>query len=658
MAESVGNAYLNVVPKLEGDAASIGSDFGTEMSGGMLGTIGAGAVAVGNVISEAVMGAASTIGEQFSKTLWNYADYEQLVGGVDTLFKDASATVQENAKRAFSTAGMSANEYMENVTSFSASLIQSLDGDTVKAAAVADKAMVDMSDNANKMGTDMERITDAYQGFAKQNYTMLDNLKFGYGGTKTEMERLLADAGKIAGVEFNIDSYADVIEAIHVIQESMDITGTTMEEGSTTISGSINQLQGAWDNFLTAVGDGGATMDLTEVTEGLFASLGAVAENIVPRIGTIIQTTIETFPGIISDGLAGLSGVISENIGSMFGEDMQAQFDGFVEQFSEIFTNIQGIIEQALPIIQEVLMPVLETVGSVIGTVASVIIEVVGGVVEFVNTNVMPLVAQIAEEITPVIEQIAADIQERLPAIQEVIESVMSTIGSVIETVWPVISTTIMTVVDTVSNAIQVAWPVIQTVFETVFGAIQGVVQTVWPVIESIITTAVDVISGAIQGISGIVDGVVSTFNSIKDAITDPIESARDLIGSAIDAIKGFFNFDIQWPHIPLPHFSVSGSPNPLDWLEGGLPSISIDWYAKGGFVDGATLIGAGERGAEFIWPSYEPYMSQYADALASKMNGNGEIVINLNYDASQDANDMLRDLARGIKQYRMAGAL
>ena len=169
---SIGNAYLNVVPRLEGDAHSLGNEFGTEMSGGLKSAVSVGAVAIGNILANMVTAAAANIGEQISKAFWNYADYEQLVGGVDTLFKESSDVVQRNARQAFMTAGMSANEYMENVTGFSAALIQSLGGDTEEAARVADMAMRDMSDNANKMGTDMESITRAYQGFAKQNYTI------------------------------------------------------------------------------------------------------------------------------------------------------------------------------------------------------------------------------------------------------------------------------------------------------------------------------------------------------------------------------------------------------------------------------------------------------------------------------------------------------
>ena len=188
-----------------------------------------------------------------------YADYEQLTGGIETLFEDLSWDVEENAKRAFQTAGLSANEYMETVMSFSASLNQSLiksDGNIARSAEMADKAITDMADNANKMGSSMESIQNAYQGFAKQNYTMLDNLKLGYGGTKEEMQRLLDDAGKLANTKFDLSSYADIIDAIHVIQENMGITGTTAKEASETISGSFASMKSAWQNMMIAMTSG------------------------------------------------------------------------------------------------------------------------------------------------------------------------------------------------------------------------------------------------------------------------------------------------------------------------------------------------------------------------------------------------------------------
>ena len=210
-----------------------------------------------------------------------YADYEQLIGGVTTLFKDGSDKVAAYAEDAFYRAGVSANKYMETVTSFSASLISSLGGDTAKAADVADMAMVDMADNANKMGTAVESIQNAYQGFAKQNYTMLDNLKLGYGGTKTEMERLLKDAEAITGIRYDINNLADVYSAIHAIQEKLGIAGATAEEAEKTISGSAAMTKAAWENVLAAISGGG---DLDKAINNLVFSISKYFENIVPVV--------------------------------------------------------------------------------------------------------------------------------------------------------------------------------------------------------------------------------------------------------------------------------------------------------------------------------------------------------------------------------------
>lgn len=662
---SIGNAYLNVIPKMEGDAKGLGNQFGTEMSGGLKGAVTVGAVAVGNILANMVTSIASGLGETVSKAFWNYADYEQLVGGVDTLFKDASSTVQQNAQMAFQTAGMSANEYMENVTSFSASLISSLDGDTQKAAAVADKAMVDMSDNANKMGTDMESITMAYQGFAKQNYTMLDNLKLGYGGTKSEMERLLADAGKIAGVEFNIDSYSDVIEAIHVMQEEMGITGTTMEEGSTTISGSLNQLNGAWENFLTAIGDGGATMDMSVVTENLINSLIAVGENVIPAVGRIAVSIATALPGALAEAIANVMPDIQASITEAFGEDAGAMFgefltsaDGIGQKISEVFTAIQGIIEQAMPIIQELIVPVLTVVSEAVTTAVDTVMSVLSGVLDFVNENVMPVVQAIADTIMPIVEQVAEDVSGGIDVVKGAFDEAMPAIQELIDEVWPPISDTISTVMDVIVNVVGPAWERVKGIITTVMGVIRGIIQTVWPVITGIIRTAVNTIKTVIGTISNIVSGVSETFNNIKNAITEPIETAKNAIKTAMDTISSIIGgLKLELPKFKLPHFNISGGEVP--WGIGGAgtpPKISVDWYAKGGLVNGATLIGAGERGTELIWPAYDPYMSKYADAIASRMDINGGTYNTyLQYDAGADANQMARDLARMTKRYQLA---
>lgn len=238
---------------------------------------------------KAVAGAVKNIGEA---AIQSYGEYEQLVGGVETLFKSSADTVMQYAANAYQTAGMSANEYMTTVTAFSASLLQSMGGDTEAAAEKANLAITDMSDNANKMGSSMESIQNAYSGFAKQNYTMLDNLKLGYGGTKEEMQRLLDAANALNAAQGNytnytIDSYADIVDAIHTVQTEMGITGTTQLEASTTIQGSIASMKAAYDNFITGLGDENA--DMAELITNLLGSTVTVAENLLPVVERILE---------------------------------------------------------------------------------------------------------------------------------------------------------------------------------------------------------------------------------------------------------------------------------------------------------------------------------------------------------------------------------
>ena len=263
---------------------SIVSQFGGALKSGL-------AVAA-KAAAAATAAAAGAVIALTKSAVENYGEYEQLVGGVETLFKDSAGTVEEYANNAYKTAGLSANEYMETVTSFSASLLQSMGNDTQAAAEKADQAITDMSDNANKMGTDMQSIQNAYQGFSKQNYTMLDNLKLGYGGTKEEMQRLIDDANALNAAQGNytnytIESYADIVDAIHTVQTEMGITGTTALEASTTIEGSIGAMKAAYANFVTGLGNDNA--DISELSSQLIQSVGTVAENVLPVVETVLK---------------------------------------------------------------------------------------------------------------------------------------------------------------------------------------------------------------------------------------------------------------------------------------------------------------------------------------------------------------------------------
>lgn len=252
---------------------------------------------LGGAIVSGIKAVASGIKSLISGAIKGYGKSEQLVGGVETLFGSSADTVIKNAENAYKTAGLSANAYMETVTSFSASLLKSMGNDTEAASKKADQALTDMSDNANKMGSDMQSIQNAYQGFAKQNYTMLDNLKLGYGGTKEEMERLIADANALNAAQgnytnYSIESYADIVDAIHTVQTEMGITGTTALEASTTLEGSIGAMKAAYQNFVTGLGDQNA--DIGALTEELIQTAGTVAENVLPVIENVVKNIAET----------------------------------------------------------------------------------------------------------------------------------------------------------------------------------------------------------------------------------------------------------------------------------------------------------------------------------------------------------------------------
>ena len=270
---------LFVKISVDDQASSQVETIGSKLKSGLATAAKVGAAAVAAAGTAVV-----AIGKQ---AIEQYSEYEQLVGGVETLFKQSADTVMGYAENAYKTAGLSANEYMNTVTSFSASLLQSLGGDTEAAANYADMAITDMSDNANKLGTSMEMIQNAYQGFSKQNYTMLDNLKLGFGGTKEEMQRLLDEAEKLSGIEYDISSYADIVDAIHTVQTEMGITGTTQLEASTTIQGSIASMKAAYDNFITGLGDENA--DMAELITNLLGSTVTVAENLLPVVERILE---------------------------------------------------------------------------------------------------------------------------------------------------------------------------------------------------------------------------------------------------------------------------------------------------------------------------------------------------------------------------------
>ena len=404
--------------------------------GELSGKLGNGLKTAAKIGTAAVGAAATGITALTTAAINNYAEYEQLVGGVDTLFKSSSQKVQEYAANAYKTAGMSANEYMETVTSFSASLLQSLDGDTAAAAEKANLAITDMSDNANKMGTSMEMIQNAYNGFAKQNYTMLDNLKLGYGGTKEEMQRLLNDAEKLSGQKFDLSSYGDIVDAIHVVQTEMGITGTTAKEASTTISGSVSSMKSAWSNLVTGIADDNA--DFETLIKNFVESVGIAAGNILPRIeqsligvGDLITSLApvavnaisdlidDVLPSVLEAGISLLTAV-GDGIISNFDYLVQTAFDLILYLSDSLISGADGIIDGAVALVESLAMWIEEYSGVLIEKAVVLIMTIVRGLIENLP--------EIAVAALKIIRALALGIVDNIPEIVKQIPTIISSI--------------------------------------------------------------------------------------------------------------------------------------------------------------------------------------------------------------------------------------
>ena len=321
-----------------------------------------------------------------------FADVEQSIGGVETLFKENSDMVIQNAKNAYKTAGISANQYMEQVTSFSASLLQSTAGDTKKAGEIADQALIDMADNANKFGSSMESIQNAYQGFAKQNYTMLDNLKLGYGGTKTEMERLLADAEKFSGVHFDISNLSDVYQAIHIIQEEMGVSGTTAKEASETITGSMNSAKSAFQNFIA--GQGGI--------EEVITTFVTAGQNISKVIIQMLPQLVEGIVGLVNGLLPLLPDLIKALLPSLIQGTVDL-FIGIINILPDMILMIADLLPSLMPMIVDAILSIIPVIIDNLPLFIQAGAQLLGGLIAGIINSIPVLLGRIGEIIVKMI---------------------------------------------------------------------------------------------------------------------------------------------------------------------------------------------------------------------------------------------------------------
>lgn len=492
-----------------------------------------GLATVGKTAVAGVTAGVAALGTLGTKAVSAYADYEQLVGGVETLFKESQDQVMDYANNAYKTAGLSANEYMETVTSFSASLLQSLDGDTSAASDKANLAITDMSDNANKMGTDMTSIQNAYQGFAKSNYTMLDNLKLGYGGTQAEMERLLADAEKISGIKYDISSYADIVDAIHVVQTEMGITGTTAEEAASTIQGSFGMMKSAWQNLVTGMAD--PDQDLGVLVGNFTDSVVIAGNNLIPRIQELLPRIVEATTSLI--------GTVSEQLPAILGTVLPSLVEGA--------TNLVTGLMAALPSVLSVLADVAPTV---INTLVPALIELLPQITQ-TGIDVIVSLAQGIADALPQLIPAATD------AIIEIVEVLTSpeNLGNLIDAALAIILALVDGLVDATPKLIAAVPDVIANLVTAIIAnmpkILEAGVEITMALADGLIKALPELIAAIPNLILGIVQGIIDNLPEIImagpkiiaalatgliEAIPDIVMVIPQLIRSIVDTFLSF----------------------------------------------------------------------------------------------------------------------
>ena len=628
----VGNAYITVTPKLSSDFGSKtaqggtkdGTEYGGKFSTAAKSAISTGAVAMGNILSNAITAVASFAGQQFADMFQGAMDFEQLSGGVEKIFDQADISgIMADANAAYKDLNMSANEYLTAINQTGAAFAQTMgDQKGYNTARTGMKAIADYAsgtgrniDELNEKFSLITRSTSSYQSIADQFSGILPATSADFLA-QAQAAGILSDS-YTSLTEVPIDEYQQAVsQMLEKGVADMGLAGNTAMESAETMSGSLAMLKSSWSNLLAGLLNDNA--DLGAYFDALLESIVAVVQNFAPKIGLLFVRVFQQLPMAIYDAIMALPDTMLPALQAVFGEQMgQAISDNMRGAIEFVKTSVlelgAGIIEAVMPIV----MNIVETVQ----TYMPLIQQIVGDAMTFIGGIIQAVWPVASEIITSAMAVISGIIQAVWPQIQSIIGSVLTTVMGIMQNVWPSIQGLITSVMSAISAIMSVAWPVIQGIVTTVMSVILGIVQTVWPAISAIVSGAVSVITGVINGMSAVVSVVTGIFNGIKSAIEDPMNTAKDIVRNIIDTIKGFFNFDIHWPHIPLPHFSVSGSVNPLDWLESGPPSFNVEWYASGGIINGATLIGAGEAGPEMILPKSGGLMTDFAEAVASEEN-------------------------------------
>lgn len=560
--------YEKGVEKAKGGASSLMDVF----SGTLLGNVVSdGLRTVANGITEIGKTAANMAVSIGKASLDSYADYEQLVGGVETLYKDSAATIEKYAQTAYKNVGLSANDYMDTATSFAASLVSSLSGDTEKAAEMSNTAISDMADNWNKMGSSVQSVQDAYRGFSKQNFTMLDNLKIGYGGTKTEMERLLADADTLnakQGVytKYSIDSFSDIVQAIHVVQTEMGITGTTAKEAATTIQGSTASMKSAWANLLTGIAD--PEQNFQSLMDEFVDSVITAGNNIIPRIKEIVPTLIDGLSELVTQLAPYVSGVIME-LEPTIEEGLQALFGGL----SSVASELQPIVADVFSFFGDAIISGLTS--AIESSDFSFLLDIFNNVKTAIE-NIANIIDSFKNNANAAWDAISAKIQEVVAYVQPYVETAMQVIGQVVTQVI----TDLTPVIQSIGEAFSAAWSLVQTVWAWASAFFQAIFQS----IVVIFTPFAPIISGFFQGawiiIQSIWNVAVSFFQTVFDLITGVFSTIDAVLSGdfqgAWESIQGIFDGAFGF-------FSTVGQ-NVVEGIKGGIAAV---WGGLVSFVQG-----------------------------------------------------------------------
>lgn len=551
----LGKAYVQIVPSMQGlaselrrafgdsmpDGHKFGSSLGGKVVSGFGSTIKKGFALAAKAGIATISAASAGIGAIVKSSASAYADYEQNIGGIETLFKDNADTIVKYASEAYKTAGISANDYMQNVTSFSASLLQGLGGDTAQAAEIANEAMVDMSDNANKMGTDISSIQNAYQGFAKQNYTMLDNLKLGYGGTQSEMARLINDSG-VLGDSIKVDektvnsvSFDKMIEAIHKVQTDLDITGTTSKEAATTVSGSLGSVKAAWANLMAGMGDKNA--DLKNLIKEMVSTVKTFAKNILPVIKQALSGVTTLISELAPDIAAELPQLVSDLLPQLIEAGTQI-FQALVKGISD---NIGTITQAAITAITTIATALIQNTGPLVQALATIITTIAQALPTILPGLINAIVEQIPTVIQAVIDCMPAIIDGTIQIVTAIAEALVDNIDLIIDGAVQIIDALTMSLSDS----------------DTAAKLTQSALEIIGTLTMELLKNLPDILAGgiliAVELIKGIAQGMVDYFAPVSDALSDMLidltdwfsrkwndfkEWGSDMIQAFIDGIK------------------------------------------------------------------------------------------------------------------------